>query len=129
MLLTTAGSGSDSRRRLAATNSPPSKRFHPSLSTDGQTAIINNPASTSMPRAIPQPSSLIMPSLDSPPPLTAPTNGAVNGVNGVNGYSTDRPETPAGSMALTEYTMNFSTPSAEKRANIKKIVPDEYLLP
>jgi threonine dehydratase len=32
-------------------------------------------------------------------------------------------------MALTEYTMNFSTPSAEKRANIKKIVPDEYLLP
>lgn len=69
-----------------------------------------------------------MPSLDAPPPLQAVANGTVNG-NGVNGHSPDRPETPAGSMALTEYSMNFSTPSAEKRENIKKIVPEEYLMP
>lgn len=67
-----------------------------------------------------------MPSLDAPPALEAQTNGTANGVNG---HSTNRPETSAGSMALTEYTTNLSTPSAEKRANIKKVVPEEYLLP
>ena len=67
----------------------------------------------------------MMPSLDEAP--DAP-NGLRDGI-ALNGHSTDRPETPTGSMALTEYTMNHSTPSAEKRAQINKIVPEEYLLP
>ena len=71
-----------------------------------------------------------MPALEDAPVLRPATNGTVNGdSNGVNGHDAPRPETPTGSMALTEYTMNISTPSAQKRANIRKIVPEEYLLP
>ncbi|CAM1504750.1 Fc.00g023410.m01.CDS01 [Cosmosporella sp. VM-42] len=63
--------------------------------------------------------------------LPVVANGAVNGVNGsANGINGDhRPHTPTTSMALTEYSVNPSTPSEEKRARIKKIVPEEYLLP
>lgn len=62
------------------------------------------------------------------PEVPVATNGTVNGaVNGVNGDR--RPETPTGSMALTEYSINPSTPSEEKRARIKQVVPEEFLLP
>ncbi len=45
-----------------------------------------------------------------------------------NGYS--RPETPAGSMALTEYSVNPSTPPSERaQARMKQLVPEEFLLP
>ena len=68
-----------------------------------------------------------MPSAD--PVVAVPVNGAVNGTaNGTNGESS-RPQTPMTGMALTEYSVNPSTPSEEKRARIKEIVPDEYLLP
>ncbi|KAF7561361.1 hypothetical protein G7046_g2783 [Stylonectria norvegica] len=66
-----------------------------------------------------------------PPVVPVATNGNVddtNGtVNGTNGYF--RPETPTGSMSLTEYSANPSTPSDEKRARIRQIVPEEFLLP
>lgn len=67
-----------------------------------------------------------MPSLQESPDIESTANGTANGVNG---HSTDRPETPTGSMALTEYTINTVTPSAQKRAHIKKVVPEDYLLP
>ncbi|KAF5577392.1 threonine ammonia-lyase biosynthetic [Fusarium pseudocircinatum] len=64
------------------------------------------------------------------PIVAVPVNGAVNGTtNGTNGDSHSRPHTPMTGMALTEYSANPSTPSEEKRARIKEIVPDEYLLP
>jgi threonine dehydratase len=64
------------------------------------------------------------------PIVAVPANGAVNGTtNGTNGDSHSRPHTPMTGMALTEYSVNPSTPSEEKRARIKEIVPDEYLLP
>jgi hypothetical protein len=63
-----------------------------------------------------------MPSAD--PIVAVPANGAVNGTNGES-----RPQTPMTGMALTEYSANPSTPSAEKQARLKEIVPDEYLLP
>ncbi|KAI5467526.1 tryptophan synthase beta subunit-like PLP-dependent enzyme [Mariannaea sp. PMI_226] len=65
-----------------------------------------------------------MPSLQDAPEAALPVNGVVNGTNGQR-----RPETPAGSMALTEYSINPSTPSAEKQARIKEAVPEDYLLP
>ncbi|KAF4124968.1 threonine dehydratase [Geosmithia morbida] len=40
-----------------------------------------------------------------------------------------RPRTPTGSMALTDYSVNPTTPSAEKRQLIKEIVPEDFLLP
>lgn len=46
-----------------------------------------------------------------------------------NGSSARRPHTPTGSMALTDYSVNPSTPSAEKRQRIRDIVPEDYLLP
>lgn len=68
-----------------------------------------------------------MPSAD--PVVAVPVNGAVNGTaNGTNGESS-RPQTPMTGMALTEYSANPSTPSAERQARIKEIVPEEYLLP
>ncbi|CAF3501888.1 unnamed protein product [Fusarium graminearum] len=67
-----------------------------------------------------------MPSAD--PIVAVPANGAVNGTaNGTNDDS--RPQTPMTGMALTEYSANPSTPSAEKQARLKEIVPEEYLLP
>lgn len=63
-----------------------------------------------------------MPSLQDTPVVPLPVNGVVNGTNGQQ-----RPQTPTTNMALTEYTINPST--KEKRARIKKIVPEEYLLP
>lgn len=69
-----------------------------------------------------------MPAAHDPPIVALPTNGAVNGiVNGTNGD--ERPHTPTTGMSLTEYSANPSTPSEEKRARIKEIVPEEYLLP
>ena len=49
-------------------------------------------------------------------------------VNGVNGY--DRPSTPPtrGGLALTEYSVNPTTPSAERRERLRKIVPEDFLL-
>ncbi|KAL9574316.1 hypothetical protein ACKAV7_001608 [Fusarium commune] len=70
-----------------------------------------------------------MPSANDPI-VAVPVNGAVNGsTNGTNGDYHSRPHTPMTGMALTEYSANPSTPSEEKRARIKEIVPDEYLLP
>lgn len=46
---------------------------------------------------------------------------------GTNGSR--RPHTPQGSMALTDYSVNPSTPSAEKRQRIRDLVPEDYLLP
>ncbi|KAJ4329173.1 threonine deaminase [Fusarium piperis] len=65
-----------------------------------------------------------MPSVQEPSVVPVVANGAVNGTNGDT-----RPHTPTTGMALTEYSANPSTPSEEKRAQIKEIVPDEYLLP
>lgn len=65
-----------------------------------------------------------MPELKETPAVPVAVNGLVNGTNGET-----RPETPTGGMALTEYSANPSTPSEEKRARIRKIVPEEYLLP
>lgn len=75
-----------------------------------------------------------MPAAHDPPIVALPTNGAVNGTvngtNGTNGTNGDkRPHTPTTGMSLTEYSANPSTPSEEKRARIKEIVPEEYLLP
>ncbi|KAF4462254.1 threonine ammonia-lyase biosynthetic, partial [Fusarium albosuccineum] len=67
-----------------------------------------------------------MPSAHEPPVDPVVANGAVNG-NGTNGDA--RPHTPTTGMALTEYSANPSTPSEEKRARIKEMVPEEYLLP
>jgi threonine dehydratase len=66
----------------------------------------------------------MMPSLQDASVPPVPVNGVVNGTNGQH-----RPQTPTTNMALTEYSINPSTPSPEKRARIKQIVPDEYLLP
>ena len=50
-----------------------------------------------------------------------------NGDAGVNGY---RPETPAGRMALTEYSINPSPPSSERRSDrMRQLVPEDLLLP
>ncbi|KAG6012204.1 hypothetical protein E4U43_007901, partial [Claviceps pusilla] len=54
----------------------------------------------------------------------ADTNGIVQEVNGLR-----RPETPAGRMALTDYSINPSPPSEEKSARLRKAVPDDLLLP
>jgi hypothetical protein len=76
------------------------------------------------------------------------TNG-VNGAHGANGIQYDlsedcnvdphgvkeqnsqsRPRTPTRpSMALTDYSINPTTPSEEKRAHIRDLVPEDYLLP
>ncbi|KAM5384449.1 hypothetical protein ACJZ2D_001485 [Fusarium nematophilum] len=65
-----------------------------------------------------------MPSAHEPPLVPVPVNGSVNGTNG-----DARPHTPTTGMSLTEYSANPSTPSEEKRARIKQIVPEEFLLP
>ncbi|KAH7313457.1 tryptophan synthase beta subunit-like PLP-dependent enzyme [Stachybotrys elegans] len=65
-----------------------------------------------------------MPALSEPALIEASPNGAVNGINGHN-----RPSTPTGCMSLTEYSANPSTPSEEKRAQLSKIVPQDFLLP
>ncbi|KAH9903762.1 threonine dehydratase-like protein [Xylariomycetidae sp. FL2044] len=60
---------------------------------------------------------------------TTVDTAAANGVrtNGVNGHT---PRTPSlTGLSLTEYSANPSPPSEDKQARIKKIVPDEYLLP
>lgn len=67
---------------------------------------------------------ITMPEFKETPTVPVAANGLINGVNGER-----RPETPTGGMSLTEYSANPSTPSEEKRARIKKIVPEEYLLP
>lgn len=46
-----------------------------------------------------------------------------------NGSGSQRPHTPTGSMALTDYSINPSTPSEEKRQRIRDIVPEDFLLP
>ena len=57
-----------------------------------------------------------------------------NGANGKLEYHNDsnepsRPETPTGSMSLTEYSANPRTPSEEKRALLREQVPADLLLP
>lgn len=54
----------------------------------------------------------------------AETNGTLPDTNGHT-----RPETPAGRMALTEYSVNPSPSSEEKRARIRQLVPEDLLLP
>ncbi|KAG5977137.1 hypothetical protein E4U55_007029 [Claviceps digitariae] len=54
----------------------------------------------------------------------AETNGIVQEVNGQR-----RPETPAGRMALTDYSINPSPPSEEKSARMRRAVPEDLLLP
>jgi threonine dehydratase len=64
-----------------------------------------------------------MPTLEEPSIEPAMANGTMNGVNGDH-----RPQTPvANGMSLTEYSMNPTTPSEEKRARIRKVVPDDFL--
>ncbi|KAK5992555.1 Threonine deaminase [Cladobotryum mycophilum] len=50
-------------------------------------------------------------------------NGYANSHNGLQ-----RPETPAGRMALTEYSINPSPPSEQKKTR-KALVPEEFQLP
>ncbi|KAK3689909.1 putative threonine protein [Podospora appendiculata] len=58
-----------------------------------------------------------------------------NGVNGVNGVNVPfRPSTPQRTtsmvgFSLTEYSAKPSPPSEDRRSKMKKIVPDEFLLP
>ncbi|KAG6010031.1 hypothetical protein E4U21_000473 [Claviceps maximensis] len=54
----------------------------------------------------------------------AEANGIADEVNGPR-----RPETPAGRMALTDYSINPSPPSEEKTARMRKAVPEDLLLP
>lgn len=54
----------------------------------------------------------------------AEPNGVVQETNGHR-----RPETPAGRMALTDYSINPSPSSEEKRAKLRQAVPDDLLLP
>jgi len=71
-----------------------------------------------------------------PAPLETVEDSGVNGVpNGVTyEANTDRrPHTPRNpslsGLSLTEYSSNPSPPSRERRDRIRKIVPDEYILP
>jgi threonine dehydratase len=60
-----------------------------------------------------------------PQAVAVMANGVVNGAHG-----NDRPHTPSNTdMALTEYSVHPKTPSEEKRARIKKVIPEDYLLP
>lgn len=43
------------------------------------------------------------------------------------GLDKPRPQTPPTGAALTEYSVNPSTPTEEKRERLKKVVPPEYL--
>ena len=52
------------------------------------------------------------------------TNGTPESPDGQS-----QPETPTWGMALTEYSVNPSPPSEEKRARIRELVPEDYLLP
>lgn len=54
----------------------------------------------------------------------AETNGVDAEANGHH-----RPETPSGRMALTEYSINPSPASEEKRAKLRQAVPEDLLLP
>lgn len=54
----------------------------------------------------------------------AEPNGVFQETNGHR-----RPETPAGRMALTDYSINPSPSSEEKRAKLRQAVPDDLLLP
>ena len=54
---------------------------------------------------------------------------AINEMTRERSDSDGRPHTPKGSMALTDYSVNPSTPSAEKRQHIRDIVPEDFLLP
>ncbi len=62
-------------------------------------------------------------------------NGFGNAADQANGASDDqngysRPETPAGTMALTEYSVNpDSPPSEQAQARMKQLVPEQFLLP
>lgn len=74
-----------------------------------------------------------MPSLAEPPIVTPMANGVTNEVNG-SSTNGSRPYTPQRTpsltcLSLTEYSANPSPPSEEKRARMKQIVPDEFLLP
>lgn len=62
-------------------------------------------------------------------PDTVPVDTVLaNGVkNGANGHA---PRTPSlSALSLTEYSANPSPPSEDHQARIKKIVPDEFILP
>lgn len=64
------------------------------------------------------------------PSVTETTTAATTANGTVNGTANhDRPQTPVGGMALTEYSAHPSTPSEDKRARIKASVPEEFLLP
>ncbi|KAM4058693.1 pyridoxal-phosphate dependent enzyme [Hirsutella rhossiliensis] len=60
---------------------------------------------------------------------------SLNGLPATNGAAAPdldghpRPQTPAGTMALTEYSANPSPPSGEKLARLRELVPDDLLLP
>jgi hypothetical protein len=54
----------------------------------------------------------------------AETNGTVSDTNGHR-----RPETPAGRMALTDYSINPSPSSEAKTAKLRSAVPEDLLLP
>ena len=49
------------------------------------------------------------------------------GASETNGHR--RPETPAGRMALTDYSINPSPPSEQKKARLRQVVPADLLLP
>jgi threonine dehydratase len=60
-------------------------------------------------------------------------NGVSHGVNG-SSTSASRPYTPQrtpsiSGLSLTEHSLHMSSPTEEKRARLKKIVPEEFLLP
>lgn len=54
----------------------------------------------------------------------------VSNGNGAHKEPNGRPETPTGTMSLTEYSVNPSTPpSEEARTRMKQLVPEDLLLP
>ncbi|PHH85082.1 hypothetical protein CDD83_923 [Cordyceps sp. RAO-2017] len=66
-----------------------------------------------------------MPSLNGFPAAPPASNGfAQDAVD-----SLARPETPSGTMALTEYSANPSPPSGERLLGSRSLVPDDLLLP
>ncbi|PHH80878.1 hypothetical protein CDD82_1458 [Ophiocordyceps australis] len=69
-----------------------------------------------------------MPSLSPSPMHQAATNGASDGL--VHGDDMTRPQTPAGAMALTEYSANPSPPPTSDRAKtrMRELLPPDLLL-
>lgn len=66
-----------------------------------------------------------MPSFSERPKTPEPVNGNADAPNGRSGLETLAPS----GMALTDYSINPTTPPEDKQRQIRSVVPDEFLLP